>query len=137
MIGRRHHDRGSFTVELVLMVPVLMLSTLLVVHYGRVAAISSKVAHAADSAARAASLVDDARQTDAARRVAMADLVSNGVRCTTRSVHLQRRGTSGARDVTVRVTCTSSVDGLGLLAARQVTITRESTERIDVYTSRG
>lgn len=130
-------ERGSFTVELVLMVPVLMLSTLLVVHHGRVAAVSAKVAHAADSAARAASLVDDGRQAQAARRVATADLDSSGVRCTTRSVRLDRRGTSGARYVTVRVSCTSSIEGLGLLAGRPVNITRESTEQIDVYTSHG
>ena len=137
MTGRRRPDRGSFTVELVLMVPVLMLSTLLVVHYGRVAAVSAKVAHAADSSARAASLVEGGRQLQAARRVATADLASSGVRCISRSVGLERRGSEGARFVTVRVSCTSSIEGLGLLGARPVTITRESTEQIDVYTSHG
>lgn len=137
MSRRRSKQRGSFTVELLLMAPVMMISTLLVVHYGRVAALSAKVAHAADSAARAASLVADGRRARAAERVATADLAGSGTTCDPRSIRMNRRGSGDARFVTVRVTCTSSVDGLGLLGARRVTITRESTEQIDVYTSRG
>lgn len=138
MRGRRvANQRGSFVVEVVIMAPVMMLGTLLVVHHGRVAGLDSKVAHAADSAARAASLVDEPRQPEAARRIARSDLAGSGAECLSQEVGLRRHRVGEARFVTVRVSCTSSIEGLGLIGARAITVTHESTEQIDVYTSRG
>jgi len=129
-------QRGSFAVELVVLTPALMLCTLLVVHHGRVAALTSKVSHAADSAARAASLVSGSRQEHEAARVARADLSGSGAGCLSPSVRLRHSASGGDRFVTVRVSCTVDSAGLGLLGARSVTVTRESTEQIDVYVSR-
>ena len=54
---RARHDRGSMSVEAVLLAPVLVMFVLFVVHLGRLGAAQTRLIAAADHAARAASLV--------------------------------------------------------------------------------
>lgn len=132
-VGAR--QRGSFAVEFLIIAPVLMLVSLLAVHHGRVAALRTATAHAADSAARAASLVSPAREAVAAQLAVTLDLDGSGTRCLRQGVTLSHVNQPGGRLVKARVTCTSSVDGLRILGARTVTVTAESAEQIDVYTA--
>ena len=83
---RRSRDSGSATVEMVLLAPVLMLMLLFVVFLGRATGAVEQVRHAADEAARAASQVAGPNMEAAATDVAGADLVNNGVNCTSTSV---------------------------------------------------
>lgn len=64
-----HGSRGQATVELVLVVPLLALMLSVVVQVAVVARDRVLVAHAAQEAARAASVEDDAAGTRAARTV--------------------------------------------------------------------
>src|SRR4051794_35132473 len=50
-------DRGSVTVELVILAPVLVILMLFVVFVGRASGATEQIRHAADEGARAASLV--------------------------------------------------------------------------------
>lgn len=129
-------QRGSFIVEMLLLVPVMIITTLVIVHVGRVVVLHGKVSHAADSAARAASLVSTGRHQQAARSTAVADLDGRGARCRRLSVSTGRTRWAGVSRISVRVRCTSDIGGLSLLGVRSVTVDAESTEYVDVYTQR-
>lgn len=126
-------DRGSAAVELVLLTPLLVALLLFVVHVGRAGVGLTAVRHAADQGARAASLVSTARMHDAAQRAVMDDLVRRDASCESSSVHVHTSVVGSSTWVTVRVSCTTSTDGLSLLGAGTTTIEASSTEIVDRY----
>ena len=124
-------ESGSATVELVLLTPVLMLLVLFVVIAGRSGESQIEVHHAADQAARAASMVHPRSMQAVAERVAREDLSKNGVGCTNSSVELSITETEFSRTVTVFLDCVVNRDGLDLLGLGVRHVGALSTEVID------
>ena len=95
-------DRGSATVELVLLAPVLVVLALFVVYAGRGAEALTQVRHSADQGARAASLV-----------------------------RVSRMETVGSAAVLAEVECVVNKTGLGLIGLSERVVTAQSIEVID------
>jgi Flp pilus assembly protein TadG len=124
------NDRGSSTVELVLLTPVLMMLVLLVVFAGRLTQANTRVRHAADQAARAASLASAGDMEAAGYQAAMADLVDSGVACMSPTISITHTSGPGAT-VTSIVTCTVDRSTLAPLAPGNERIVGRSIEVID------
>ena len=124
-------ERGSVTVELVLLTPVLMMLALFVVIAGRVGESQIQVHHAADQAARAASMVSPAAMQQVAESAAFGDLANNGVACTNAEVAVSFDDSQTSHSVTVSVECVINMDGLDLFGLSERRVTANSTEVID------
>lgn len=126
-------DRGSASVELVLLTPMLVAMLLLIVHGGRAGTVVEQLRHAADQGARAASIVSTARQSSSARDEVLADLARNGVGCRDPQVRVDASRAGRVRTVRVTVSCDIDTVGLALLGVGTRRISAASTEAIDVY----
>lgn len=126
-------NRGSAVVELVVLTPVLIMLTLFVVYLGRAGGATQQVRHAADEAARAASIVSRARMAAVAQSVAARDLVDNGANCESTTVAVEINDAAGSSSVTVSVSCAISTAGATLLGVGSRTINASSTEVIDEH----
>lgn len=124
-------ERGSATVELVLLTPVLMTLILFVVIAGRSGESLIEVRHAADQAARAASMAHPNSMQSVAERVAREDLSKNGVGCINSDVELTITEFEFSRSVTVSLDCVINHEGLDLLGLGTRHVDAESTEVID------
>ena len=124
-------ERGSATVELVLLTPVLMSLVMFVVIAGRSGESAIEVHHAADQAARAASMVHPRAMQIVAERVAHDDLLRNGVGCAETSIEVTLKKSNLSRTVTVSVDCVVNRDGLDLLGLGERHAKAVSTEVID------
>lgn len=124
-------ENGSATIELVLLTPVLMTLMLFVVLAGRSGEAQIEVRHAADQAARAASMVHPRSMQAVAERVAREDLSKNGVGCTNSYIALSVTESGSSRSVTVSVDCVVNRDGLDLLGLGVRHVGADSTEVID------
>jgi Flp pilus assembly protein TadG len=102
----RRRERGSLTVEIVVLTPVVLLFVLLALSFGRFELAHQQVVGAAQAAAQAASVVSDpAEATAAALRVAQPDVANDLHACqrltvTTNTTHFAPGGF-----VVVVVTC--------------------------------
>ena len=128
---RRRHpslrtDRGSTTVEMVIMAPILTMMLLFIVYVGRLTQANSEVAQAADHAARAAALVSRPSMSGQAQAAASSSLADS--KCLNRQVSVAE----GQFEVSVTVTCTIVRSDLAPLAPGQQTVSATSTEIIDV-----
>jgi Flp pilus assembly protein TadG len=119
-------------VEFVLLAPVLLILMLFVVYLGRATQANARVHHAADQAARAASLVSGSHAGSAAQSTAVRELTAGGVRCDALSVSSSRTTSAGLESVTVTVSCTVPRDQLAPLAPGSRLVSATSTEVIDV-----
>lgn len=139
MTSRRRPDRGSATVELALVAPVLIAFMLLVVYAGRVADADANVRRAASEAARAASLRQHpAAAIEAARDTAEANLLASGAPCITLATDVNASEFRAGGVVTVTVTCVASmrdVAFLGIPGTR--TFRARAVETIDTYRGGG
>ncbi len=124
-------ERGSATVELVLLTPVLMTLALFVVIAGRTGESQIQVHHAADQAARAASMVRPAAMQQVAENVAFRDLANNGVACIKTKITVSFDDSQASHSVTVSVECVINSDGLDLLGLSEHRVKANSTEVID------
>ncbi len=124
-------ERGSATVELVLLTPVLMMLALFVVIAGRAGESQIQVHHAADQAARAASMVSPAAMQQVAESVAFGDLANNGIGCIRAKVAVSFDDSQTPHSVTVSVECVVNRDGLDLLGLSERFVKANSTEVID------
>lgn len=124
-------ERGSATVELVLLTPILMTLALFVVIAGRTGESQIQVHHAADQAARAASMVSPAAMQQVAENVAFADLANNGVACIKTKIAVAFDNSQPSHTVTVSVECVINRDGLDLLGLSERRVKANSTEVID------
>ncbi len=126
-------DRGSATVELVLIAPVLVVLALFVVLAGRSGEALRQVQHAADHGARAASRapLDDRESTG--RDATLEDLRTSGRTCRDQvvSVELTKLGRLDA--VKVSVSCRIDHAGLAMLGMSPRRVSAESVEVIDFY----
>jgi Flp pilus assembly protein TadG len=132
---RELDDRGSASVELVLVTPVLLVVLLFVVALGRLADARAQVDSAARDAARAASI---ARGPDSARTGALAAagdrLAEGGVTCRSLDVQVDVDGFRAGGTVMATVTCDVDFGDLTLLGVpgnRAVAAT--AAEVVDVY----
>ena len=119
--------------EMVLLTPVLVLLMVFVVFLGRAGGANEQVRHAADEAARAASLIARPNMQAVAQLIATADLAANGVNCASTNVSVAVSNVVTAGSVTVTVSCVVNRQGTGLLGVVARTITASSTEVIDRY----
>jgi len=127
----QRRDRGSVSVEMVVLTPLLVVLTLFGVFAGRATEGLTSVQHAADQGARAASKVAEARMEAVGRSAALEDLRNRGVACVAPRISVTRG--DGGRTVTVGIECSSSSDGLGLLGVDSPSLRATSTEVIDFY----
>jgi Flp pilus assembly protein TadG len=126
-------DRGSATVEMVLLTPVLVALVLFVLFAGRAGTTVEQLRHAADQGARAASLVSAPRQWAAAEAAVFDDLERNGVGCVRATVRLTAGRLGRTSTVRVTVTCTIDTSSTSLLGLDVRTVEASSTEAIDVH----
>lgn len=129
-------DRGSVTTEILLLTPVVMLLGLFALQVGRWSGAQLDVQHAADSAARAASMVASGRMASEARLTALADLTNRGAQCEWPIVTAERVQSDGMRAVRVVVSCTVNQQGLMNLGMGRRRVRAGSMEYIDVFTYR-
>lgn len=134
---RRGHnrDRGSMSVELVILFPVMVAFTLLVVACGRYVAVRGDIEAASRDAARAASLE---RTQDAAERAAdevAAAALEHPELC--QRVELSGAFSAGGT-ITATVTCDVSYDGLGLIGIPgSKRLSASSSAPLDTYRRTG
>lgn len=114
ILRRSHPERGSMSVEIVLMVPILVLFLLLVLAGGRYVAARADIESAARDAARAASFERDgfAARAAALSAVNASDVEDNFSSCAVTNIGGQFEA-GGVVDVTIR--CAVSNRGLGLI----------------------
>ncbi len=110
-------DRGSGTVELVLVMPVLLLMLLFLVLCYRISDAKLRIADVAHQAARAASIARTPTEARAdALAVAQTGLADAGVTCGDLTVDTDPAGLAPGALVRVRVACTVELHDLALLA---------------------
>ena len=129
-------NRGSVTVEMVLLAPVLVLFVTFVVAAGRFNQAGTTVREAADSAAREASLVSVGRIIPTGVRRARAELRRGARWCSEGSADATLSQRNGTRIVTVRVSCAVNRTGILSVMAGPVRVVAESSEVIDAFAFR-
>lgn len=134
-MNRRTVERGSASLELVLMAPVLILLMLFVVLVGRLGQARADVDRAARDAARAASI---ARTSDAAHEraaaAARATLADGGVSCRSMTVALDTGAFAPDGAVHATVDCNIDLADLSLLGVPgSRTITATFTQPVDAF----
>lgn len=132
---RARRDRGSITVEVVIVTPVAILLLCLVAFVGRTASAREQVNESARDAARAASFERDPLAAEAAAHDAAASsLTASDTRCARTDVQVDVTSFGPDGQVAVSVTCEIPLSDLGLLG---ITGTREVTARsvsvLDTY----
>ena len=128
-------ERGSAAAELVLVTPLLFLLLLVAVAAGRLVQARLDVDSAAQQAARAASLARTPQAAGAqAQQVAQAALAGQSVTCDPAVITPDTGDFTPGGEVTVQVSCTVHLSGLGLLRIPgSETITASASSPIDVY----
>lgn len=132
-------DRGSASLELVLLVPVVIVLLLLVVAFGRIAHGRQLVQSAAAAAARSASLA--ATPADAATRAqrsAGAALADAGVSCAVMSARVDTAQFRAGGQVQVTVSCTADLSGLAVAGVPgRLTLTESAGSPLETYRQYG
>lgn len=128
-------DRGSASLELVLITPVLLVLLLFVVMGGRYAQARADVDSAARDAARAGSLERSAvAATAAAEGAAARRLADRDVVCTDLDVQLDVTNFRPGGDVEATVNCTVDLSDLtGLGVPSSVSFESDFREPVDVF----
>ena len=128
-------ERGSVTVELMLVTPLLILLLLFVVALGRLASARIDVNGAAAQAARAASIARDPESaSNAAKQTATAALADDHVTCANLAVATDTSGFSAGGTVAVTITCNVDLADLaGLRLPASTAISARSVSVVDTY----
>ena len=126
-------ERGSATVETVILAPVLLALVLFVVYAGRSTQAMAQIRHAADQGARAASMVRQERMSEVGRKAVFDDLRNNGNPCSNVLVNVAIDNDSSEKTVLVEIECEIARGGLQLLSPNRRTIEAKSIEVIDVW----
>lgn len=124
-------ERGSLTVELVLLSPLLAILVLFCVHAGRLGEAKNQVQHAADQGARKGSQVSHSRIENEARKATLEDLSKSGIACINSRVEVMLISIDSFDAVQVNVTCDVRSDGTELLGLFPDTVHASSVEVID------
>lgn len=132
MCGKRpRKDRGSVTVEVVLLAPTLLVLLLFVLHLGRWSSAEARLRTAVDHAARAASLVHPSRMSAAARNATLDNMMATGLTCEHFAVAVTILHRSDPRVVEVAVECEVARDGLDALRMTPRRLSAASSEVVD------
>lgn len=124
-------ERGSLTVELVLLAPVLMAMVLFGVHAGRLSEAKIQVQHAADQGARAGSQASESKIVESSRQASERDLRLSGVACVDISIQVERVAAGSVDAVRVSISCRVRDDGTELLGLFPDVVHASSIEVID------
>jgi Flp pilus assembly protein TadG len=129
--------RGSASLELVLVTPVVLLLLLFVVCAGRLAEARADVDRAARDAARAASIArDPSSAEDAGISAASATLESGGISCRSLDVSVDVSRFTAGGTVATTVSCTVDLADLAALRVPGTrTLTATFVEPIDAFRS--
>jgi Flp pilus assembly protein TadG len=132
-------ERGSVTVELTLLTPLLVLLLVFMVALGRLAEGRSQVDGAAAQAARAATVAGNASGASAvAQQAAAASLSADHVTCSQLFVSTETSSFVPGGSVRVRVSCAVSLSDLSLLHLPGTeTLTGTATSPVDRFRSVG
>lgn len=135
MTTRSRNERGSASMELVLITPAVLLLLLFVVAGGRLVLSRERVDAAARDAARAGTIARSAPTAQAdARRAANARLAEAGVTCRTLDVHVDLTDFRPGGTVTTTINCTVDLADLTLLGVPGTrTITSTAVETVDTF----
>lgn len=124
-------ERGSMSVEMIVLVPVLLLIVMIAVAGGRLVSAEGMVQAAARDAARAASIERSAGDADAAARRSLAAADTANAQCSG-GVDLGGFGRGGT--VTATVSCRVELSDLGLVfLPGATTVTASSTAPVDTW----
>ncbi|TGB15519.1 TadE/TadG family type IV pilus assembly protein [Streptomyces sp. MZ04] len=143
IIQRLRQDRGSLSLEAMILLPVLLLVLLLIIAFGRISSSGNAVDTAARNAARAASLERTAGSArTAGEGVARQVLSEQGLSCTGTSVAVSTAGFAAElgepASTTVTVQCTVRLSDIGLPGIPgSKTLKSDFTSPIDSYRQRG
>jgi len=131
----RRGEVGAASTELAVLTPLLIGFMLLAVYGGRVVQAEADVAHAAQEAARAASLAGDPDAAEmAAQQTAAANIVEGRVACRRLLVSADTDMFAPGGQVAVTVSCEASFADLVLLAVPgSRTFAATAVEVIDTY----
>lgn len=129
-------SKGSITLEALLLVPALFIFSTFIIYAGRMTDAAIAVRHTADMAARVASQSSAQNAEYRALQTARYELASVRTGCEDADVRLVKRVRRGETIFVVRVQCSVNSRGLGLLALAPKHVSAESSEIVDVYTSR-
>jgi Flp pilus assembly protein TadG len=139
MTSRRGLDpeAGTWTVELAVWTPLLVVVVLALVGLGRIAAADQLVTAAAHDAARAASLEHDPQRAAASAREAASVAVAGDVRCAELTVIVDTSDFRPGGTVSATVTCKARLADLGLPhLPGQRALSGRSVSPIDLFQSR-
>lgn len=133
----RPEERGSATVELALLTPLLVVFLLFVVEVGRLVLAGQEVNGAAVDAARAASVATSpSSAVAAAAQAASSDLSGAGFACSSSQATVDTTDFVPGGTVSVHLTCSASLAGLSLLRLPgSETFRATATAPIDLYRS--
>lgn len=124
-------ERGSMSVEMIVLVPVLLLIVMIAVAGGRLVSAEGMVQAAARDAARAASIERSAGEADAAARRSLAAADTANAQCSG-GVDVGGFGRGGTVTVTVR--CRVELSDLGLVfLPGATTVSASSTAPVDTW----
>jgi len=142
MNGRCAEERGSMTLEMVIVAPAMLLILAVIIFAGRVVLAGQSVEQAASDAARTASLARTGPTAQAAADTAARDsLTRQGLRCSSTAVSVDTAGFSvppgTPATITATITCvvdTADLSAPGIPGSRAVTA--HATSPLDTYRSR-
>ncbi len=128
-------DRGSATVEMTLLTPLLIILLLFIVFCGRLADSKLRLDDAAHQAARAASLARTVTQAhDDARATARAALTDAGITCQSLIVTVDTAGLRPGSTVIVGIRCTVGLSDVALLGVPgSTTLSASFASPVDTY----
>lgn len=131
----RRGEAGAVSTELAVLTPLLIGFMLFAVYAGRIAQAEGDVAHAAQEAARAASLTGNPADAEtAAGETAAANIAHGHMACRRLEVTVDTTNFTAGGRVAVTVGCEASFADLALLAVPgSRTFTATAVEVIDTY----
>ena len=124
-------QRGSVTVEMVLLTPLLMILVLFGVYAGRASEALIQVRNAADQAARAASKGNRSQVQRTASQIADRALKISGTSCTKTNIETTIISQGEDSAVLVKVSCEIKSQDLSLLGTRPRVVSGSSVEVFD------
>lgn len=131
MLKSGPYDRGSMSVEAVLLVPLLVVLLLFVVHIGRLGSTHLRLVTIADQAARMASQVHPEDMVRVAEALAIANASADGLACEKFGTAVNITRDTDPQMVSVSLVCDLTRQGLALLAPVPRQIRASSTEVVD------
>lgn len=138
----RRDQRGSATVELVIIAPVFIMVLLTVVGLGRIQMAGNSTESAAGTGARAATLQGDQASADRAAEQAVRDaLASNGIRCNSLTIDLDTSAVENplgqVGTVTVNISCVVALGDISVPGLPgNYTLEATGTSPINPYSER-